>query len=110
MPARRTKRAAGRYIVNLTVEQLDGAKRRVYLYGRTQSEAKRKAQPPGSAFEQGAPLRDATRCVSDWLSEWRATFSRPATELPRPSTSTPGSACVMSTPSSVVPPRAGAPL
>src|SRR4051812_25329981 len=60
MPARRTQRAAGRYIVNLTVEQLDGAKRRVYFYGRTQSEAKRKAQPPGSAFEQGAPLRDAT--------------------------------------------------
>ena len=43
MATRRTKPADGRYIVNVTVKNPDGTKRRVYFYGRTQVEAKRQA-------------------------------------------------------------------
>lgn len=74
MSQRRTKRADGRYIVNVTVDEPDGTKRRVYFYGRTQSEAKGKADAARERVAQGAPVRDATRSVSDWLAEWRETF------------------------------------
>lgn len=82
MPTRRTKRADGRYIVNLTVEQPDGVKRRVYFYGRTQAEAKGKAQAARERLEQGAPIRDATRTASDWLAEWRGTFLQASDRAP----------------------------
>jgi integrase len=71
---RRTKRADGRYIVNVTLENPDGTKRRVYFYGRTQADAKRQADAARERVAQGGPVRDATRSVSDWLTEWRETF------------------------------------
>ena len=74
MSVRRTKRIDGRYNVTLTVETPDGAKRRVYFYGRTQAEARRKADAARERVAQGGPVRDATRTVSDWLAEWRGTF------------------------------------
>lgn len=74
MAARRTKRTDGRYSVTLTVESFDGEKRRLYFYGRTQAEAKGKAKAARERLAVGAPVRDSTRSVSDWLDEWRATF------------------------------------
>ena len=74
MATRRTKRADGRYIVNVTVENPDGTKRRVYFYGRTQAEAKRQADAARERVAQGGPVRDDTRSVSAWLTEWRETF------------------------------------
>lgn len=74
MTGRRTKRSDGRYCINITVEDADGTHRRVYFYGRTQAEAKRKAGDAQERLATGSPVRDATRSVSDWLIEWRGTF------------------------------------
>lgn len=74
MSARRTKRTDGRYSVTLTVEALNGTRRRVYFYGRTQAEARRKADAARERLAAGGPVRNATRSVSDWLVEWRGTF------------------------------------
>ncbi len=82
MPSRRIRRGDGRFSVNMTVERPDGTKRRVYFYGRPQAEAKRKADAARDRLEQGAPIRDATRSVSDWLAEWRATFLQASDRAP----------------------------
>jgi hypothetical protein len=82
MPTRRTKRADGRYTVNLTVKQADGTKARAYFYGRTQAEAKGKAEAARERLVQGGPVRDATRSVSDWLTEWRGTFLQASDRAP----------------------------
>ena len=71
MAGRRTKRSDGRFCLNITVENPDGTKRRVYFYGRTQAEAKAKAAAARERVGRGEPVRDATRTVSDWLAEPR---------------------------------------
>jgi hypothetical protein len=76
MPARRTKRADGRFSVTARLESPDGTKRRTYFYGRTQAEAKAKAAAARDRVNGGEPVRDATRTLSEWLAEWRATFLR----------------------------------
>jgi hypothetical protein len=76
MARRRTKRSDGRFCVNITVENTDGIKRRVYFYGRTQAEARAKSAAARERVGRGEPVRDATRTVSDWLAEWRTTFLR----------------------------------
>lgn len=73
---RRTKRADGRYAVSITLPQPDGTKRRAYFYGRTQAEAKAAAADARERVNQGGPVRDATRRLSDWLAEWQTTFLR----------------------------------
>jgi integrase len=69
MAARRTKRSDGRFTVTLTH---DG--RRHFFYGKTQAEAKAKAAAARERLTAGAPVRDATRTLNDWLGEWRTTF------------------------------------
>jgi integrase len=76
MSARRTKRTDGRYSVTARIESPDGTIRRTYFYGRTQAEAKAKADAARERVGRGEPVRDATRTVSDWLAEWRTTFLR----------------------------------
>lgn len=76
MPARRTKRADGRFSVTARLESPDGTTRRVYFYGRTQTEARAKAAAARERVSRGAPVRDATRTLSEWLAEWRTTFLR----------------------------------
>ena len=80
MAGRRTKCSDGRLCLNITVENPDGTKRRVYFDGRTQAEARAKAAAARERVGRGEPVRDATRTVSDWLAEWRTTFLR---ERPR---------------------------
>jgi integrase len=76
MPARRTKRADGRFSVTARLESPDGTTRRVYFYGRTQTEARAKAVATRERVGRGEPVRDATRTLSEWLVEWRTTFLR----------------------------------
>lgn len=69
MAARKIKRADGRYTVTFTHE---GQRR--FFYGRTQAEASAKARAAQDRIRQGAPIRDATRTLGQWLSEWQNTF------------------------------------
>ncbi len=58
MASRRTKRADGRYLVTLTVENPNGSMRRVYFYGRTQAEARAKAHEAQERAALGGPVRE----------------------------------------------------
>lgn len=73
MAARMRKRPDGRYCVSVTYEDSAGVARRHYVYGKTQTEANAKAKAARRRLEAGAPVRDASRTLSDWLTEWRAT-------------------------------------
>ena len=68
MAGRRTKRSDGRFCLNITVENADGTKRRVYFCCRTPAEAKANAAAARERVNRGGPVRDATRTVSDWIS------------------------------------------
>jgi hypothetical protein len=74
MAGRRTKRSDGRFCLNVTVENADGTKRRVYFYGGTPAEARAKVAAARERVGRGEPIWDETRTVSDWLAEWRTTF------------------------------------
>lgn len=66
-----TKRADGRYKVTVTYDDpTTGAKKRAYAYGKTQREAYAKADEVRDRLSKGAPVRDDTRTVSEWLTEW----------------------------------------
>jgi integrase len=74
MAARKRKRSDGRYCVSVSSEDGAGIIRRHYVYGKTQAEANAKAKAAPDRLEAGAPVRDASRTLSDWLVEWRATY------------------------------------
>ncbi|POH59158.1 site-specific integrase [Cryobacterium zongtaii] len=69
MAGRLTKRLDNRYTVTLT---LDGKRR--FFYGKTQAEAKGKADEARARVKAGGPVRDATRMLTDWLNEWTDTY------------------------------------
>ncbi|HKF89457.1 MAG TPA: hypothetical protein VKB85_15475 [Propionibacteriaceae bacterium] len=56
MAGRRTKRSDGRFCLNMTVENADGTRRRVYFYGRTQAEARAKVAAARERVGRGEPL------------------------------------------------------
>jgi hypothetical protein len=66
--ARMTKRSDGRYQLKVTTP--DGPK---VVYGKTQADTKRKADEMRERIKDGAPVRDASRSLADWLAEWEAT-------------------------------------
>lgn len=75
MTARRKRRTDGRYTVTLRYEDpLTGTRKRAYFYGQTQAEANAKAKDARTRLAAGAPVRDASRSVAEWLEEWRGTF------------------------------------
>jgi integrase len=75
MPARKTKRQDGRFAVTVRyIDPLTGERKRAYFYGKTQAEAKAKAEKARQRLSQGAPLRDASRTLAEWLDEWQRTF------------------------------------
>ena len=75
MPPRKTKRNDGRFAFTLRyVDPVTGEKKRAYFYGKTQAEARAKAERARQRLTQGAPVRDASRTFADWLGEWQATF------------------------------------
>ena len=69
MSQRMTKRADGRFKMTFTHEGT-----RHSVYGSTQAEANQKAKEARTRLDAGAPVRDATRTLADWLHEWRETF------------------------------------
>lgn len=69
MAGRLTKRADNRYTVTAT---LDG--KRYFFYGKTQAEARAKADHARARVKAGGPVRDATRTLADWLAEWTETY------------------------------------
>ena len=51
----------------------DGKTKRHVVYGRTCAEVREKLNQARDRLGTGAPVRDATRSVGDWLAHWRAT-------------------------------------
>ncbi len=75
MPPRKTKRADGRYTATLRyADPASGERKRAYFYGRTQAEVTGKLRAARERLQAGSALRDASRTLSDWLAEWRATM------------------------------------
>jgi site-specific recombinase XerD len=73
MPPRKAKRNDGRFAFTIRyVDPVTGEKR-AYFYGKTQGQAS-KAEQARQRLTQGAPVRDASRTLADWLAEWLVTF------------------------------------
>src|SRR5271163_2611032 len=51
----------------------DGKAKRHTVYGRTRADVRDKLKQARERLDAGAPVRDATRTVGDWLAHWRAT-------------------------------------
>jgi integrase len=51
----------------------DGKTKRHTVYGRTRADVRDKLKQARDRLDTGAPVRDATRTVGDWLAHWRAT-------------------------------------
>lgn len=68
MAGRIKKRTDGRFVVTMTHQG-----RRRFFYGKTQAEAKAKADAARDRIKRGDPLRDASRTLADWLGEWVVT-------------------------------------
>ena len=51
----------------------DGKTERRTVYGRTRADVREKLNQARDRLGAGAPVRDATRSVGDWLAHWRAT-------------------------------------
>jgi integrase len=53
------------------VDALTGERKRRVVYGKSQTEARRKLKEARSRVEAGAPVRDSAKTVGAWLAEWR---------------------------------------
>jgi integrase len=51
----------------------DGETKRHTVYGRTRQDVRDRLRKARERLEAGAPVRDATRTVADWLAQWRTT-------------------------------------
>jgi integrase len=51
----------------------DGKTKRHTVYGRTRADVRDKLKQARDRLDAGAPVKDATRTVGDWLAHWRAT-------------------------------------
>jgi integrase len=68
------KRANGTYEGKITItDPLTGARKRVSVYGPTAPVVRAKMKVLRARVDAGAPVRDATATVADWLARWRAT-------------------------------------
>ena len=62
-----------RYEGALTYLDSDGKTKRHTVYGRTRADVRDKLKKARERLDAGAPVRDATRTVADWMAQWRAT-------------------------------------
>ena len=62
-----------RYEGAITYTGEDGNTKRHTVYGRTRQDVRDKLKKARERLDAGAPVRDATRTVADWLAQWRAT-------------------------------------
>ena len=60
------------YVGALSYTQ-DGKPARIRLYGATRAEVRAKLKEARDRIDGGAPPRDSTRTVGDWLAHWRST-------------------------------------
>ena len=68
------QRANGSWEARLSFTDTDtGRTERVSFYAATAKGVRAKMHAARGRLEAGAPVRDATRTVADWLSHWRAT-------------------------------------
>jgi integrase len=68
------KRARGGWEAKLTyIDPESGQRRRASFYAPTAKAARKKMNDARDRIAEGAPVRDATRSVGDWLEHWRAT-------------------------------------
>ena len=61
------------YVGAITYDSRDGTAQRHVVYGRTRADVREKLKAARDRLDAGAPVRDATRTVGDWLAHWRAT-------------------------------------
>ncbi|KAA1376112.1 tyrosine-type recombinase/integrase [Aeromicrobium fastidiosum] len=74
MAARMTKRADGRYQYAIRyTDPVTGEKRRQYFTGKTQAEVRAKVKAAQERLDAGAPVRDSSRTLAEWSTQWRAT-------------------------------------
>jgi hypothetical protein len=62
-----------RYEGQLTYTGEDGKTKRHSVYGRTRQDVRDKLRQARERLDAGAPVKDATRTVADWLAQWRVT-------------------------------------
>ena len=71
------QRANGTWEARLSFTDTDtGRGERVSFYGPTAKAVRDKMKAARDRLDAGAPVKDATRTVGDWLTHWRATTSR----------------------------------
>lgn len=68
----RNGRAAG-YRGSISYTDADDRTRRVEVYGPTRADVRDKLKKARDRIENGAPARDATIPIGEWLKHWRAT-------------------------------------
>jgi integrase len=61
------------YVGAVTYDSRDGTTQRHVVYGRTRVDVREKLKAARDRLDAGAPVKDATRTVGDWLAHWRAT-------------------------------------
>jgi hypothetical protein len=61
------------YVGAVTYDAQDGTTQRHVVYGRTRADVREKLKAARDRLDAGAPVKDATRTVGDWLAHWRAT-------------------------------------
>src|SRR6476620_3254540 len=68
------QRANGTWEARLAyVDPETGQRRRASFYAPTAKAARKKMKDARDRLDAGAPVKDATRSVADWLAHWRAT-------------------------------------
>jgi integrase len=68
------QRANGTWEARLTYTDPDsGQRRRASFYGPTSRAVRKKMKDARDRLAAGAPVKDATQSVGDWLTHWRAT-------------------------------------
>jgi hypothetical protein len=68
------KRANGTYEGKVTVtDPATGARKRVSVYAATAPAVRAKMKELRKRVDSGAPVRDATATVAEWLAHWRGT-------------------------------------
>lgn len=79
------RRKDGRWVVNFSWTDRDGKAHRHSVYGRTRKEVVDKAKAVSRRLEEGAPARDATVTLADYVETWiggtlKASARKPTTK------------------------------
>jgi len=68
------QRSNGLWAGRLTYDDLEtGDRKRIAVYGKTQREVRAKMKAARERLDAGAPPKDSTRTVGDWVEHWRET-------------------------------------